>query len=151
MGWAPRWNDPANYVPRMVDAYLECAVWTDETYLEDMARDMIEVGDADGPAYLDALERAHYTANFEREAREDVETFLAMGATPDDVMCWLKAGGWSPEHAGHDLWLTRNRHGAGFWDRGRGILGEQLTIWANDLGSASWDVDSDGAMYWSER
>lgn len=21
-----------------------------------------------------------------------------------------------PERAGHDFWLTRNRHGAGFWD-----------------------------------
>ena len=24
---------------------------------------------------------------------------------------------WDAEHAGHDFWLTRNRHGAGFWDR----------------------------------
>ena len=23
----------------------------------------------------------------------------------------------SPEQVGHDLWLTRNHHGAGFWDR----------------------------------
>lgn len=28
------------------------------------------------------------------------------------------------EQAGHDFWLTRNRHGAGFWDRG---TGEQCT------------------------
>lgn len=25
--------------------------------------------------------------------------------------------GWAPEQVGHDLWLTRNHHGAGFWDR----------------------------------
>lgn len=24
---------------------------------------------------------------------------------------------YSPEQLGHDLWLTRNGHGAGFWDR----------------------------------
>lgn len=29
--------------------------------------------------------------------------------------------------AGHDFWLTRNGHGAGFWDRGIGKHGEELT------------------------
>jgi hypothetical protein len=29
----------------------------------------------------------------------------------------LERGGWSDEQAGHDFYLTRNRHGAGFWDR----------------------------------
>jgi hypothetical protein len=35
---------------------------------------------------------------------------------------------YSPEAmAGHDYWLTRNGHGAGFWDRGLDTIGEQLT------------------------
>jgi hypothetical protein len=29
--------------------------------------------------------------------------------------------------AGHDYWLTRNGHGAGFWDRGLGELGDRLS------------------------
>lgn len=29
--------------------------------------------------------------------------------------------------AGHDFWFTRNRHGAGFWDRGMGAVGQRLT------------------------
>jgi hypothetical protein len=29
-----------------------------------------------------------------------------------------------PGQVGHDFWLTRNRHGAGFWDRGYGKLGD---------------------------
>lgn len=28
--------------------------------------------------------------------------------------------------AGHDFWLNRNGHGAGFWSRGAGELGERL-------------------------
>lgn len=28
-----------------------------------------------------------------------------------------REGGWDDEQAGHDFWLTRNGHGAGFWDR----------------------------------
>jgi len=27
---------------------------------------------------------------------------------------------WGHGRAGHDFWLTRNRHGAGFWDRAMG-------------------------------
>lgn len=30
------------------------------------------------------------------------------------------------ECAGHDLWLTSNGHGAGFWDRGMGRVGDRL-------------------------
>ena len=29
--------------------------------------------------------------------------------------------------AGHDFWLTRNGHGAGFWDRGLGEVGDALS------------------------
>lgn len=35
---------------------------------------------------------------------------------------------------GHDMSLTRDGHGAGFWDRGLGELGDKLTEWANSLG-----------------
>lgn len=35
---------------------------------------------------------------------------------------------------GHDLALTRNHHGAGFWDRGLGDAGDVLTDWAESLG-----------------
>jgi hypothetical protein len=30
------------------------------------------------------------------------------------------------EYAGHDFYLTRQHHGAGFWDRGLGYLGKEL-------------------------
>jgi hypothetical protein len=31
------------------------------------------------------------------------------------------------DHCGHDFWLTRCGHGAGFWDRGLGELGDRLS------------------------
>lgn len=37
---------------------------------------------------------------------------------------------------GHDFYLTREGHGAGFWDRGLGELGEYLTKIAKAYGSA---------------
>lgn len=39
------------------------------------------------------------------------------------------------EQFGHDMTLTRNHHGAGFWDRGLGEIGDVLTEWAHGLGS----------------
>lgn len=37
----------------------------------------------------------------------------------------------------HDFSLTRNGHGAGFWDRGLGELGEWLTVMSRDFGEQS--------------
>lgn len=33
----------------------------------------------------------------------------------------------SPESLGHNFWLTRNYHGAGFWDMELGEAGDKLT------------------------
>lgn len=43
---------------------------------------------------------------------------------------------WTPQaQAGHDFWLTRNGHGAGFWDRGLpDDIGDALTQAAKDCG-----------------
>jgi hypothetical protein len=43
----------------------------------------------------------------------------------------------TPEQIGHDFWLTRNGHGAGFWDRGNGELGETLSSLAKIYGDVS--------------
>ena len=48
---------------------------------------------------------------------------------------------------GHDFWLTRNGHGTGFWDRGLGQLGDDLTKWAKASGECSLYVGDDGKVY----
>jgi hypothetical protein len=45
--------------------------------------------------------------------------------------------GIDPEQAGHDFYLTRNRHGAGFWDRGLGERGKLLTKASHAYGDAT--------------
>ena len=79
------------------EAYVQCALWTshDET-------------DSDAE-YLDF----NYNQSDIDEAtlykmRMDCHCFV-IGCSS------LMAGNWS--QAGHDFWLTRNGHGAGFWDR----------------------------------
>lgn len=50
------------------------------------------------------------------------------------------------ELAGHDFALTRNRHGAGFWDRGLGSLGLKLTEAAEAAGEC-WPYLVDGELW----
>ena len=83
-----------------VAAYLECALWASTD---------------DGGAPLDGeYDTDDITRASEHDARIDIRDFLDLcadsGVDPLNHM--------SEERMGHDLWLTRNRHGAGFWDRG---------------------------------
>lgn len=48
-------------------------------------------------------------------AVEDIRSFLDDSEIAESVAFWLDALG--AEQLGHDFWLTRNGHGAGFWDR----------------------------------
>jgi hypothetical protein len=49
--------------------------------------------------------------------------------------------------AGHDFWLTRNRHGAGFWDGDWGENGETLTAMAHAYGEVEIYVGDDDQIY----
>jgi len=55
-----------------------------------------------------------------------------------------------PSRAGHDFWLTRNRHGAGFWDGHWGEDGDRLTEAALQFAEETLYVGDDGLIYSSE-
>ena len=62
----------------------------------------------------------------------------------------LQACGASASQVGHDLWLTRNGHGVGFWDRPEiygEALSEELTRAAKAMGSVDPEFleDEEGA------
>jgi hypothetical protein len=48
---------------------------------------------------------------------------------------------------GHDFWLTRNGHGAGFWDGDWPENGKTLTLAAKKFGEANLYVGDDGYIY----
>lgn len=53
-----------------------------------------------------------------------------------------------PERAGHDFWLTRNRHGAGFWDGDwPHEVGRRLTDASHAYGGVDLYVGDDGLIY----
>lgn len=56
-----------------------------------------------------------------KECKKDCEAFQR-----DNAELLKQAG--NDEYNGHDFWLTRNGHGAGFWDRGYDKdIGDKLT------------------------
>lgn len=66
---------------------------------------------------------------------------------------WYTEAGEDPSRAGHDFWLTRNGHGAGYWDRhmdepGRS-LGDQLTQMAKPYGTYDLYVGDSGKIHGS--
>jgi hypothetical protein len=82
----------------MVDAYIECMLWS-------------SVDDNDTPLDDNFGPRDLTVASYNR-AVTDCADFLALAA---DAGIPVEQTAWE---VGHDLWLTRNGHGAGFWDRG---------------------------------
>lgn len=71
----------------------------------------------------------------------DVADFVG---TNEDL---LITSGQSEEQIGHDFWLTRNGHGAGFWDRGLGDIGDKLTEACKAFGSVDLHVGDDGQVW----
>lgn len=72
---------------------------------------------------------------------EDVLRFIKANAE------LLKQSGQSDEQIGHDFWLTRNGHGAGFWDRGLGEVGDKLTEACRAFGEVFLYVGDDGQIH----
>ncbi len=52
-----------------------------------------------------------------------------------------------PAQVAHDFYLTRNHHGAGFWDRGLGDAGDRLTTAAHVYGTSELYPGDDGLLY----
>lgn len=120
--------------------YLVAAVWTGT--FEDEEGEIVELDSKyDYTEFSDESVKAAKTQlrNFLFANREAIaqarEIAEARGETYDDAQ------------VGHDLSLTRNHHGVGFWDRGLGEAGEKLTTAAHALGEVDVEVGDDGKLH----
>lgn len=101
----------------MVEGYLVCALWTD---LQNEEGDQI-----DDKGIIDC------TPEMITQAEKECEEFKTLAGGLVDK--YLET--FNEEQMGHDFWLTRNGHGAGFWDRGLESLGKELTDIAKTFGT----------------
>ncbi len=117
----------ADIIPQAyLDGYTECALWSSTDDGEPLDSGDHELAQETKDAFL-----AHCSA------------FL--GEIDDYQIPWRDAMEW--DQLGHDLWLTRNGHGAGFWDRGLDEVGDRLTEAAKRQGSCDLYVGDDGLIY----
>lgn len=106
--------------------YLGCALWS--------------TNDEDGEPLDGWLGVDDFDAESTARAEKDLKDFFEANAEMID------ASGASYEQTAHDLWLTRNRHGAGFWDRGYAPeVGRALTDAAHAMGSLEVMVNEETA------
>lgn len=107
--------------------YAICALWSSTGEDQEPLDDTYGVDDI-SPETMQAM-------------REDVASFVESNRE------LLEQSEQSEEQIGHDFWLTRNHHGAGFWDRGLGAVGDALTKASHVYGSVDLYVGDDGQVW----
>jgi len=113
-------------------AYIECALWSSTDDAGKPLDDNFDAGDLSPEALKQIIE----------DCQDFQDTNKSLINACDYGSQYSK-----DEYAGHDFWLTRNRHGAGFWDRGLGDLGHKLTEAAHGYGECSIYVGDDGKLH----
>lgn len=118
--------------------YITCALWSstgDDDRPLDSTHDETDLAGETLQAMKDTC------AKFMADNEKDLDEYSQNRAIPRD------ADYTEADCAGHDFWLTRNGHGAGFWDRGLGELGDRLSEAAEAFGEAHLYAGDDGKLY----
>lgn len=119
-------------------AYIDCALWSSHVGPEYATEN-------DG-AEDTSLESAGFSADELAPATLDkiIEECAVFQAR--NIATLKRAG--DDEQNGHDYWLTRNGHGAGFWDRGYPqSIADALTQAAHADGERDLYIGDDGLIY----
>ena len=119
-------------------AYIEAALWSTSDESDERGGEPLDKNygpDDIAPETMALIEED--CANFAKRWGRLIEA--------DDSPEIQKWGRWSL--AGHDFWLTREGHGAGFWDGGWPKHGDELTKAAKAYGSFDLYVGDDGLIY----
>lgn len=118
---------PVNYVRHATHAALEALLWSETDDDGNPLDDTFIVYDITGDDLPVFCEQVRV---FVRDNARDLESI-------------------DPEQCGRDFVLTRNGHGAGFWDRGMGELGDRLTESAHAYGECRLIIGDDDLLYLS--
>lgn len=136
-------------IKKIMDNYLECAIWTEEDTLKGDEESQISGKYSEDSELKDLEERTwlnihNFTDDSIIKAYEDIKKFLEYaGDAVNDI---------DEEQLGHDIWLTRNHHGAGFFDRGYDDEIEKVLMdSAHKLGEESIFVDDDGKLHFGKE
>ena len=115
------------------NGYVECALWSSNDNADESGGEPLDANYSKDDIEKKSLARMKKDCvAFMRENRALLKKFL------DEGRDWGQAG--------HDFWLTRNGHGAGFWARGSSV-GDALSKKCKPYGSCDLYVGDDGKVY----
>jgi hypothetical protein len=118
----------------VVDAYIEAALWSTHDNANESGGEPLDKN----------YDRDDLAASTLAIMKDDCQSFL--DAHHEDLKRADKDE--DLERLGHDFWLTREGHGAGFWDGGwPDKLGHKLTEAAKAYGSFDLYIGDDGKIY----
>ena len=112
--------------------YLECALWTTDN---DDGNNMLNAGKTFADFSVRSLIDAKTVCEkFQKDNEEDLAVYFE---------------NWKDDFAGHDLWLSRNGHGAGFFDReiGNESVSKRLQERARGCGQQDVIAGDDGQLH----
>lgn len=123
-------------IERTYRQYVATALWS-----------CVDSDDFDGGATLDEKYDVDDISDELREQmRADLTDFIGSNREVIDRVI-ASRDDYDITSVAHDFWLTRNSHGAGFWDRGFGDDGKHLSEMASAHGSVDIYAGDDGKLY----
>lgn len=127
----PDWDPDAPVdLDEFTRSYLETALWSSFDENGNPLEDNYEIGDFSREAIQKAIRECD---DFRTSNEADLE-----------------AGGRDADYNAHDFWLTRNRHGTGFWDGDYPEpIGRRLTEAAHSYGEINIVIGDDGKLHFS--
>jgi hypothetical protein len=166
-----------NELKQIFKGYIEAAIWTEEERLNDeysseygseynkVFKDYDDAFDDEDEEETELDKLVKISANMnnkgiEKFSKEDIEIDSLIKAYTD-IKEFLNMVGdkidiaideYGLEQIGHDIWLTRNRHGAGFFDRGYDYEDEKLFVDASHkLGEVDLYINNDLKLSFSNE
>ena len=107
-------------------AYLECALWSSIDVVDGMDVELDSVGNDLAP-----------------DTRAEMEADCVKFEAENSTDLWEYG---TRSRGGHDFWLTRNGHGAGFWEDDTPV-GNRLTEACKAYGEYTLYIGDDGLIY----
>jgi hypothetical protein len=147
-------------INEILSGYIDCALWTEEERLEDESTyeiDYEDYEDMDEIEKLITLKGKFDSKDFTSFVSDDIDFDSKIDAYLDIKTFIMYAGDTAIDEAidenglyslGMDIWLTRNGHGTGFFDRSYDNE-EDLVNAARKIKSKDLYVGDDGKLYFS--
>ena len=148
--------------------YIDAAIWTEEERLNseytddhDKVFDPNNNDESDNDEIENLIRKNFNNKSIENFSKEDIEPDSLIRAYKD-IKEFVKLAGeeaietavseYGYEHLGHDMWLTRGHHGAGFFDRGfDDDIEKSLTDAAHKLGEVDMYINDEMKLSFSNE